>query len=216
MFKSTIRTLSLVLALVLLLTVGGVYATWTYTLGYTEPKSQELGVSLSVFDYPPDEILPGGDQNDEPVTPGANHFALIDLILNESNKGYGLNYSDNVLLHQYLRSDRVIYSNQNVQGGNLKFLLDDKNNTQGLYYCIKWVSDTEYHVFTFSKDDLATAGGSAVEIAAYKTILKKNTKWEATTSYLGYALTYSLYDLDVEPGQQADIHYSIDMEQWHT
>lgn len=50
MFKNTVRALSLVMALVLLLTVGGVYATWTYG---TPPAPEEttIPVKLSNFHY---------------------------------------------------------------------------------------------------------------------------------------------------------------------
>lgn len=50
MFKHTVRTLSLVMALVLLLSIGGVYATWTYG---TPPAPEEttIPVKLSNFHY---------------------------------------------------------------------------------------------------------------------------------------------------------------------
>ena len=50
----------------------------------------------------------------------------------------------------------------------------------------------------------------------YKTILKKDTKWEATTSYLGYAKTISLSALGIQGGSQADIYYTVDVTTWHT
>lgn len=100
-----------------------------------------------MFEYPPEEILPGGEMEDAEL--GESHFALIDLILNERDKGYGLNYSNNVVLHRYLKNQPVVYSNQKVSGGNLKFILDPKNNTHGLYYCIEKVSDTEYYIYLF-------------------------------------------------------------------
>lgn len=219
MFKSSMRTLSLALALVLLLTVGGVYATWSFTLGYTEPKSQDVGVSLSVFDYPPEQILPGGgdntDDDDEEVNiNNTNHYTLIDLLLN-ADKSYGLN-QNNSFLYELLEVDTLMYSNQHVTGGNLKFVLDDKTNTSGLYYCVEMISEIECYAYTFAKADLATAGGSVVEIPAYKTILKKDTKWEAITSYLGYAKTVSLSSLGIQGGSQADIYYTIDVDTWHT
>ena len=117
---SFLPLLSLMLAVIL--TVGGVYATWTYSLDYSELDTEEIGITLSVFDYPPEEILPGGEMEDAEL--GGDHFALIDIILNEKDKSYGLNINNNVLLHQYLRKQKVVYSNQKVSGGNLKFILD--------------------------------------------------------------------------------------------
>lgn len=206
------RILLPLICLMLVLSMGGVYATWLYAGGPIQPAEQEMMLSLAVFEYKPEEILPGGEK--EEAVLGEDHFGLIDLILNENKKGYGLNISNNVVLHKYLKNQKVVYSNQKVSGGNLKFILDPKNNTHGLYYCLEKVSDTEYYAYTFSTDALATASGSSAEIVAYRTTLLKTDKWRATTSYLGYALTRRLSDL----GESADpntIAYSIDVSTWH-
>ncbi|MBQ2819903.1 MAG: hypothetical protein IJF14_05955 [Clostridia bacterium] len=207
---SFLPLLSLMLAVIL--TVGGVYATWTYSLDYSELDTEEIGITLSVFDYPPEEILPGGEMEDAEL--GGDHFALIDIILNEKDKSYGLNINNNVLLHQYLRKQKVVYSNQKVSGGNLKFILDPKNNTHNLYYCIEKISDTEYYCYTFPSENLYTAGTSGSDIVTYRTTLLKTDMWRATTSYLGYAKVKSLSSL----GESADpntIAYSIDVTTWH-
>ncbi len=206
------RFLFPLIALMLIFSVGGVYATWLYAEGSPEPVEQTVSLSLSLFEYPPEEILPGGELEEAPL--GEDHFGLIDLILNENKKGYGLNINNNVVLHKYLKSDGVAYSNQKVSGGNLKFILDPKNNTHGLYYCLEKVTDTLYYAYTFSTDALSSAGGSNVEIVAYRTNLEKTDKWRATTSYLGYAKTKSLSDLGVSADPNT-IEYSIDMSSWH-
>ncbi len=200
------------MAVLLVFSVGGVYATWLYAETSPMPVENTVGVSLSVFDYPPEEILPGGELEEAPL--GENHFSLIDLILNEKQKGYGLNIDDDVVLHKYLNSDGTVYSNQKISGGNLKFILDPKNNTHGLYYCLEKITDTEYYAYTFSTDALATAGGSSVEIDAYRTILEKTDIWRATKSYLGYAQTKSLANLGVSADPNT-IAYSIDVATWH-
>ena len=51
MFKSTIRTLSLMMSLFLLLTVGGVWAVWTYFTP-PEPVEKEITSRLNSFYYP--------------------------------------------------------------------------------------------------------------------------------------------------------------------
>ncbi|MBE6878285.1 MAG: hypothetical protein E7488_03850 [Ruminococcaceae bacterium] len=211
------RYMSVVMCLVLIFSTGSVYATWKYTSNFIEAKEHPVNVSLNLFEYPPEEILPGGDNNDEEVILGENHFAVIDLILNESDKGYGLNIKDNVVLHKYLEIQPVVFSNQKVSGGNLKFILDPQNNTHGLYYCLEKVSDTEYYAYTFSTDALSTASGTSIEIAAYRTTLLKTDRWNATVSYLGYALTKRLTDFsfDVSSDPQS-IPYSIDPDTWHT
>lgn len=144
---------------------------------------------------------------------GGNHYVLVDLVLNESNKGYGLNISNNVVLHKYLKQQPVVYSNQKVSGGNLKFILDPQNNTHGLYYCVEKVTDTEYYCYTFSTDALATAAGSDVMIPAFRTTLVKTDYWRAAVSYLGNVKTASLSSLGVSADSQA-IKYSIDVSTW--
>ena len=201
-----------ILFLMTVLCIGGVYATWTYSQLPPSPAEQTMGLSLMVFEYPPEQILPGGDTQEAPL--GQNHLALIELILNERDKGYGLNIKDNVVLHQYLKRQPVVYSNQKVSGGNLKFILDPKNNTHGLYYCLEKVSDTEYYAYTFSTDALSTASGTNLEIEAYRTTLLKTDKWRATTSYVGYAKVERLSDLGVSADPNT-ISYSIDVSTWH-
>lgn len=208
----TRKILFLILCFSLILQVGGVFATWRYAEISPQPTEQTVNLAVSPFEYPPEEILPGGEMEEAEL--GQNHFALIDLILNESNKGYGLNYNNNVVLHQYLKKQAVVYSNQKVSGGNLKFILDPKNNTHGLYYCIEKVSETEYYAYTFSVDELSTSSGSDTEIIAYRTALVKDGKWKASASYLGFAKTKSLSALGVSADPNT-ISYSIDVTTWH-
>ena len=208
----TIRLLSLLLGILLIFSIGGVWATWRYAEFSPSATDTFMGIGLSVFDYPPEQILPGGDTETAPL--GENHLKLVDLVLNEDNKGYGLNIQNNVLIHQLLRSQPVVFSNQKASGGNLKFILDVRNNTHGLYYAVEKVTDTLYYMYTFSVDELATAAGTSLEITAYRTSLEKSTKWTATKSYIGYAQTKSLRDM----GESADSHsiaYSIDVTTWH-
>lgn len=212
----TRRSISNILVALLLfftvITTTGVFATWKYATESPAPVQHDVSVSLMVFNYPPGEILPGGDNEEAEL--GSDHYYLIDLILNEDSKGYGLNINDNVLLHQYLNQEEVVYSNQKISGGNLKFIIDPKNNTHKLYYCIQKISNTEYHSFTFSVDDLSTASGSNNEIVAYKTILEKTDIWRATKSYSGYAKVKSLTEFGVSADPNT-ISYSIDVATWH-
>lgn len=206
------RFLPLLLCLMMIVSVGGVCATWMFADEAAAPDAKSMGFTLSVFDYAPEEILPGGEMIESEI--GENHFALIDLVLNEKSKGYGLNISNNVVLHKYIKNQGVVYSNQKVSGGNLKFILDAKNNTHGLYYCVEKVSDTEYYAYTFSTELLGTIGGTDAEIVVYRTILEKTDKWRATKSYLGYAKTKSLSDLGVSADPNS-IPFSIDVSTWH-
>lgn len=199
------------MALLLIFSASGVYATWLYAEPPLDPAEQQIGLSLSVFDYSPEEILPGGD-NEAPEI-GQNHLSLIELILNDPD--YGLNYGSKKVLHNYLKSDGVVYSNQKVSGGNLRHLLNPTANTHNMYYCLEKISDTVYYAYTFSMSDLSTAGGSTVEIVAYRTVFEKTDKWNATTSHYGRARTRTLRDLGASADSNA-IPYSIDMSTWHT
>lgn len=205
------RLTLLFLCMLLVLSTGGVYATWKYAEANPLPTETNLPISLSVFDYPPEQILPGG--NTEQAQLGENHFKLIDLILWESKKGYGLNINDNVLIHQYLQKNDVVFSNQKISGGHLKFILDPKNNTHQLYYCIEKVSDTLYYTYTFDINALATASGTTEYITVYRTSLEKSSEWRATTSYAGVAQTKRLSDMGASADSQS-LTYSIDVTTW--
>lgn len=208
------RILVLCLCLLSVLSMGGVLATWVYCIAPPAPTGSSMTLALSPFEYAPDEVLPGGGSSTGEVQLGENHFKLVDLVLNEDSKGYGLNINNNVLLHRYLRNDGYVYSNQKVSGGNLKHILDPSQNTHKMYYCLKRISDTEYHCYTFSTDELEAAGGTEAEITAYRTVLIKTDIWRATTSYKGSALTMKLSDFGLSADPNA-IPYSINIDSWH-
>lgn len=200
-------TLSVGLAL---LSSAFVYGAWVYYQD-TLPREYNVYHQLGEFGYAPEEVIPGGEHE---AALGENHLALIDLVLNEKQKGYGLNAGINVLLHQYLRSQPVVYSNQKVSGGNLKFILDPKNNTHGLYYCLEKVTDDLYYCYTYTESDLEAAEETDVEILAYRTLLEKTDKWQATKSYIGYAKVEELSAFKVSADPQSE-PYAIDVRTWH-
>ena len=206
------KILALLVIITAIASIGGAFATWKYAEESPLPDDTDVSVSVGVFDYPPEQILPGGDTTE--ATPGENHNQLIYLILWEDDKNYGLNINKNALIHQYLKSHEVVYSNQKISGGNLKFILDVRNNTYGLYYCIQKVSDTLYYAYTFSVDDLSTNGGTSNRIKVFRTTLEKiNGEWDDTVAYEGWAKTIRLSSV----GESADSHslsYSIDVHDW--
>ena len=143
-----------------------------------------MGMGMSVFDFPPEAIVPGGAV-EAPL--GQNHLALIGMILNEVS--YGLNATKKPIIHDTLENPGdVIYCSQTVQGGNLKHLMiDSVTASEQLYFVITKISDTEYHTFTFLDADLDYVVGT--EISVYKTVMVKgeNGMWTASKSYQGYA-----------------------------
>ncbi len=204
MGRSIMRYTAFLCSLFVLASVGGVFATWYYTYE-TAPNAQEnLSVSLSDFEWKPEEILPTESEI------GENHLALIELILNESNKGYGLNYDNKHVLEGYLDKYGLVFSNQKVSGGNLKFVSDETNQ---LYYCVEKISDTMYYAYTFSFSDLNSVKGTAAVMPVYRTVLEKTDKWRAPRSYFGYAQTKLLRAFGAEntPGT---LEYSIDVSTW--
>ena len=204
MGRSIVRYTAFLCSLFVLASVCGVFATWYYTYE-TAPNAQaNLSVSLSDFEWKPEEILPTESEI------GENHLALIELILNESNKGYGLNYDNKHVLEGYLDKYGLVFSNQKVSGGNLKFVSDETNQ---LYYCVEKISETMYYAYTFSFSDLNSVKGTATVMPVYRTVLEKTDIWRAPRSYFGYAQTKLLRAFGAEntPGT---LEYSIDVSTW--
>ena len=199
MCKGIIRYMAFVCALLILFSIGGVFAIWVYVRDHVEEAGGDLSVALNEFAWKPVDILPTESEL------GKNHLALIELILNENNKGYGLNYDKKHVLEQYLNSEGIVFSNQKTTSGNLKFVSDE---TKQLYYCIVKISETEYYAYTFAKADVASAMGSNTKIPVYRTILQKTNRWEAPKSYFGYAKTASLRSFGAS-NVSGELAYSI-------
>ena len=203
----------LYIGLIAILSTSGVAAAWQYANGVPPPTSESVSVSLNEFYFAPEQVLPGGDAVESEI--GENHLWLIELILNENDKNYGLNYAPNGVLHSYLKKEGVVFCNQKTTGGNLKFILDTKYDTHKLYYCLEKKSDTEYYCYTFETDALSTVGGSATEMEVYRTILVKTDRWRATTSYRGMAKTKRLSSMGAS-ASSGSIIYSIDVTTWRS
>lgn len=170
----------------------GVFATWKYG-GPVASVDVLLDMSLGVFDYKPEEVLPGGDDVEAEVD--QNHLDLINNILHEAS--YGLNATKKPIIHGLLNDKGdVVYCEQNVQGGNLKHIMLDNTDAERLLFQIEYVSDSEYVTYTYSRDTIATYQiGDRIPI--YKTIMKSETKnnkmvWSATSSYVGTAVIVSV------------------------
>lgn len=183
----TLRVLKLIptMCLILVMSLSGVYATWRYAVLKIPTTHENLNWSMTLFEYAPEEILPGGGTEVAPM--GKNHYSLIEKVLNEAS--YGLNATKKPIIHGLLtKPGDVVYCNQTVQGGNLKhMLLDAAEGAEFLYFVITEISDTEYHAFTFVEDALSGPYGSEIEV--YKTVMVcgDNGIWTAPNSYKGYA-----------------------------
>ena len=209
------RAAALLLCLVMMLTVSGVYAIWVYPEIPLPPISDALGLDMGIFEYAPEEILPGGDANDGTVTPGESHLGLMGLVLNEATN-FGLNLGDKSVIHSNLQTRTVLFCNQNASGKNLKHLLNNKDNTYGLYFCVEKVTDTMYYLYSFALSDLPDMGGHLGEISVYKTVMEKTDIWRGTVSYLGHAQVKGLTEMGASPLNDKDTSvYSIDVTTWH-
>lgn len=189
------------------ISTGSILANWYYfPLSEPETVQNQAQPEIGEFYYKPEEVLPGGG-----VVPeiGKNHLDLLQLILYENDKGYGLNINKKPVVHNYLNKvGDIIYCDQNVSGGHLKFMLDKNATVNKLFFCITYVSETEYIAYTFSYSEMMSAILYETKIVVYKTTLRKeNGVWDDVLSAGGYAT--------VESVSLADCGRSIDVDSWH-
>ncbi len=180
--KALLRIL-FISTLLLLITVGGVSASWLYYLDPTPAGQSQMGITMGMFEYAPEEVLPG---DKEATDLHENHLNLINNIV--SHVDYGLNANKKPLVRKLLEDGAgIVYSNQNVSGGNLKHMMLDSSDVESLMFAVAYYSDTEYHAYTFSGKQVVY-GMEGTVIDVYKTIIvKENNKWSAKTSFLGSA-----------------------------
>lgn len=175
--------------------IGGVWASWRYVRIDVESISVDTSVSITDFGYKPEEVLP--DQEYDKIK--ENHVYLINNILYYTS--YNINTGNKKVIHDYLDEYGVIYGNQNVSGGNLKHVLAASDSVSGgIQFAMSKISDTEYHTFTFSQNDLDNAEDGIYSltdncIEVYKTVMiyaendKGTMEWQAVRAYQGKAKT---------------------------
>ena len=166
---------------VLATTIGGAYATWQYAHKTPSESAIAEEISFTEFEYKPEEVLPGDDTATELHQ---NHNNLVISIVDHTS--YGLNANHKPIVRKLLEDGAgVVYSNQNVSGGNLKHMLVSSSDVEKLMFAVEYVTDTEYHAYTFPS---VSNYGVGYELTVYKTVITKNgNKWEAVRSYEGKA-----------------------------
>ena len=176
----------IIVALMCLIGVFGISlnAEWIYPdMSISYEKESQTNVTLNEFGYAPEEVLPGGD-NDEEVIVGENHLMLIQNIVNHVT--YGLNATSKPIVREYLEDGvGVVYSNQKVSGGNLKHMLIDDYRMEKLDFAVKYETSSFYTAYTFESKYLETQY-LGTTIVCYKTdMVKEGNEWVAKSSYHG-------------------------------
>lgn len=185
MFSRVTRFLCCAFAMLMLLTFGGVYATWNYAELPCQEVATEFQSELMEFYWPPEQILPSDVM-------GKNHMDLLESILNNI-KG-GLNSSKDTL-EKALIKEKTLHGSQNVQGGNLKHLFIT-NECKLLNFVITYVSSAEFHLYIYEESVLNSAVLNEDYVSVYKTILLYDGKtWSAEEAALGHAMARYSQDL---------------------
>lgn len=149
MFSRTMRIMCCIMGMALLLSIGGVYATWNYAQGTPNPINNTLKIKF--FPWNGSEVLPEDDEI------GENHRTLIDTIIN--GKDIGLNTSNSYLNKQIKkRKDGSLLVPKRDTLGSMAVTQGDELyklfglTTSNLDFLIQFVSDTEYYLFTTGVD----------------------------------------------------------------
>ena len=187
------------LALVLLLTVGGSFATWMFATPETE--NVESYSHFKFMAWSGAEILPDDDSE------GDNHRKLIEAILNgtatDSNgsvTGLGLNHKNSYINGEIQDRSSSWFASSDTLGSMDFWEASDINkyfntSTENIAFVLHFpdgVSDT-YYLYTTS-EALGSGNNPATPIGQYitpiyRTVLKKskNGVWEATETKVGSA-----------------------------
>lgn len=198
-----IKSLTLAVALVLILSVTGVYSAWKYAVGGVNDIHYDL--KLDVFPWIGAEVLPEEDEI------GQNHRTLIEAIIN--GDGIGLNTSKSYLNGEI--KDRrdgglgwsggrdTLGSMAVSQGSELNELFS--LSSVNLDFLLRFVDDTHYEIYTTgvylgekgelnwlqtrrTKDGKPTVPIGEYIYPIYKTtVVKTNGVWEAVETQEGSA-----------------------------
>ena len=188
---------TLLLALVCLLSVVGVGATWKYAEGPARSVSVEFAdVVVNEFHYKAEEILPGEENNEDKK----NHYDLVYRLLYD--EGYGLNPKNakDVILDSFGKHPVLHCEVNSTKGGNLWKLFMEDNPCENIRFIIMEHEgkEDELVVYSYDKDPVDNEIYGVTEIVVYKTILrygehynedegKTLTEWYADEAHPGYA-----------------------------
>ncbi len=188
------KSTTLVMAIVLILSVAGVSATWKYAIGTPQSVLELLGITLDEFNYKVEEILPGTEEDKSK----SNHLLIIENLLEHDDRG--LNQDPKQVIENAMKSQDILYCEVNsISGGNLKKLFLDGTNSANVRFMIVKASATEFDVYTYSANPVEEEVYGVTEIVTYKTVLtygahvdeetgKTVTEWYVFDCHPGYAV----------------------------
>ena len=211
------RPTTLVIALVCLLSVVGVSATWQYAVGPVRSVSEQFPeVIVNEFEFKVEDVLPG-EENDEDKK---NHYDLVYRLLYD--EGYGLNPKNakDVILDSFGKHPVLHCEVNSTKGGNLWKLFMQNNPCENIRFIIMEHEgkEDELVVYSYDKDPVDNEIYGFTEIVVYKTILrygehyneeqgKTLTEWYAEEAHPGYA--------PVIDRNSDKVRRTVDYTKWH-
>lgn len=198
------KWLALILCLAMILSVGGVYATWKYATHGPMDAGVDVSIRLGEFNWVGSGDLPTDDAI------GENHISLIDQIINHPQ--HGLNTSNSYLNKQIEdRQDGGLgWSSGRDTLGSMAVTQSEELteifglNAFALDFLIQFKSSSEYYIFTTGENlgergeinvwgNNKTPGKPTVPIGEsiypiYRTrVVKIDGVWTAVETKVGYA-----------------------------
>ncbi|MBE6142830.1 MAG: hypothetical protein E7177_02430 [Erysipelotrichaceae bacterium] len=174
-FAKFISILAIVLSI---LSVGSVYAMFTYATKTPDSKINQYTMGITDFYYK--ENVPDDDQQE------VSHNTLLQTIVSDTD---GINNPNSLLsnaLENRLDDNKDnVGSNQQVSGGNLKNKFSNIDGFEYVGFLIYFKSDTEYYIYTYDNRE-TTSTGELIETYMTKAILKEG-KWVLQGGYQGTA-----------------------------
>ena len=199
-----IRVMALIMGIIIVVSIGGVYAIWQYSSNGPNSQKVEIPIKIGEFEWAGSGNLPTDDAI------GEDHISLIQNIINHPE--HGLNTSKSYLNEQIKdRQDGgigwsggrdTLGSMAVTQSAELTeiFGLDASN----LDFLIQFVSNTEYYIFTTGVD-LGTKGeinfwgnnskpgnpktpiGESIYPIYRTKVVKTDGVWKGVETVVGYA-----------------------------
>ena len=143
--------------------IVGVYAFWSYPL-MNEEDTERVELSLTDFLYKPEEVLPDEEEDSELQR---NHMDIIWELL--FNSKMGLNSKKDSLADS-VEQHGLLHYLENVQGGNLKHLIDVTDGGKNLGFVLEYIDETQFYGYTFYRIDQELG----TRITVYRTLFMIN------------------------------------------